>query len=164
MNEFFSCFTRENITFVLSIIGSVGTVVSGMHALVSNRKKLSAIISEKNIGEDSIIVYISFINASTAPIIISDISIDICGKFFQCKKSPEVIVEYQKKDSKKGLIYHHEVFSLPIPIRLSGLDGNSGYFYFEIPRGVLEKHPKMATVLISTNRGNPLKIECPLSQ
>lgn len=67
LNEFFSFFTRENITFVLSIIGSVGTVVSGMHALVSNRKKLSAIISEQNIGEDSIIVYISFINASTAP-------------------------------------------------------------------------------------------------
>ena len=40
MDNFIELITKENITFTLALLGSLGTLISGVFHLFNNRKKL----------------------------------------------------------------------------------------------------------------------------
>ena len=63
-------FTKENITFALSIFGSLGTLFGLIHTFFINRRHLQMTISGHVFGDTKmLVVYASFVNKSRLPYI-----------------------------------------------------------------------------------------------
>lgn len=70
-------FTKENITFALSIFGSLGTLFTLIHTFLINRKQLQMRVNGHVFGDvkKMIVLYVSFANKSRLPISVTLISI-----------------------------------------------------------------------------------------
>lgn len=150
---FTALITQENVTFALSIFGSIGTIVTLVHAFMTNRKSLHVAIVGHIFGDTkTLILYMAFTNKSRLPISITDVSIKINGICYPCTQPP--IVAYEETEKINGIVTsHHEYITISMPINLSALGGSSGYVCFDFPPNIFPRNSTELTFLISSNRG-----------
>jgi hypothetical protein len=157
--DIFSCFTKDNITFFLAVIGSLGTLYTLINKIVYDRVKLDIkIISGQVLGNKCYLCYVTIINGSTLPISISGISL-IGKERFDARVIPETV---HVKVSRSGneITSRQEDFSIAIPISLAPLQGTSGYLYFPLVERDIEKSFSNSLSLeVVTNRNKVVKIE-----
>ena len=148
--------TFENITFLLVLIGSVGTT---WQVIQSRRKiRLSLPYFGYSAEKQLALAYIQFDNLSNSAVSITDVSIVINGNTYPCDKLPTTVASSERKIGGK-IVSSNSLYNTPLPICLSGYGGSSGYFVFQIP---LESAPPASTrqtLLISTNRGSSFRAE-----
>lgn len=158
MNIIKSLFTRDNITLLLSIFGSVGTLSSWIFTIIKNRKNLCIQLIGRRFSDDacSLLVYAMFENKSHLPISITGISVQLDSIWYPCEKIP-LTTFTETTRCKDKILSRHEYQSLPLPIFITGLGGTSGYVYFEFPESSLPPDATQMTFLISTNRGKPVE-------
>ena len=146
-------FTKDNITFALSIFGSLGTLFTLIHKLFSNRKHLQMKIIHHILDDDKrFIIYASFVNKSMLPISITNICIKIDDVYYPCMQPPVVACEETTRINGR-IVSYKDFLSLPMPINLPPLSGSSGYICFEFSRAPFQPDSKELIFSVSSNRG-----------
>ena len=153
-------FSKENITFILSVFGSIGALYTLVSTIVNQWARIDVSIVECVPAKDSVILYMMFINKSRLPISITNVMIWNRCTLYSCNSVPTV-VKFEKRYTPKEMQYSEAVKSIPLPIHLPSLSGTYGYLYFQIPQGNFECNSKTLTVELSTNRH--LKLQKTLS-
>lgn len=153
MLDFFkSLFTRENVTFVLAVIGSIGSIISGINAFISSRRKpLLQIAGHKITDRKSLLIYAGIMNRSNQTITISNVGMKLGDLIYPCHQYPLMVLE-ESSHCGKELLYHHEFYSLSFPVTIPAHGGTSGYIYFEFPEVSIETDSTQATFVIDSNR------------
>lgn len=158
-DKLLSLLTRENITLVLAIFGSLGTLFAWVYNFLHNRKNISFHIVGNRYSDfckSSLLLYMTFINNSRLPISITSISVNVNGAYHSCQEIP--ITTFEETTRCKGeILTHHEYKSLPLPIVITGLSGTSGYVYFEFPEEKPQLDAKSLIFRVSTNRGKAIE-------
>ena len=77
-------FTRDNITFVLALIGSLGTFFNGIKHFLASRVKFDVKIFDIRYSNGIAQIYLDVRNLSINPIAISSISIKVDQKLYPC--------------------------------------------------------------------------------
>ncbi len=149
--------TKENITFILATIGSLGT----FYTLFAQRKKISLSIQSYSHKNGSLLMYVSFTNHSRLPISILNVSIIQDKVCFPCTYIPTKVCEHTRRSGKEIISYREE-FSIRFPISLFSLAGSSGYLYFDKLPETYPDAPTVLTVQVSTNRGRAMKMKLPV--
>lgn len=146
-------FTKENLTFALSVIGSVGTAINFFRSRKNLKLKLQYFgsSSDKQIS----LAYIQFENKSVSPILITDVCIIIGNVAYPCQKLPTVVQTTSRKIGKEN--FYHDIYNLSFPIQIGGIGGTSGYLLFDIPGFELEVLQFPIILQVVTNRGQSKK-------
>lgn len=140
----------DKLTFVLALIGSLGTAYSIIMTFYWHRVSIECNIIEYCPSKDALIAYMSFTNHSRLPISITNICLWNNDVLYNCVHTPE-IVQFVSRTSGKQT-YQKAIHSSPLPINLPSLSGISGYVYFLFPQENFEVSSKSLTVELSTNR------------
>lgn len=143
--------TKENITFILATIGSLGTLYTLVSKIFLNRVKIELLIIECIPAKKSVVLYMMFANKSHLPISITDVKLWNYSTIYECTKSPHII-RVDTRTSKNTIIYKEATYNIQFPINLPSLSGTSGYLYFQIPQGNFQCDSKSLTVEVNTNR------------
>ena len=141
----------DTLTFILALIGSLGTAYSVIMTFYWNRVSINCSVIEYSPAEDSLIAYMSFTNNSRLPISITNICIWNDRVPYSCVHAPE-IVKFVIRNSNNNQIFKEAIHSIPLPINLSSLSGTSGYVYFLFPQENYPVSSKSLTVELNTNR------------
>ena len=156
MNRFSELFTLSNISFMLGLIGSVGTVWQ----ILQSRRKINVSLHYFGYNYDSgiALAYIQFDNLSNTAISITDVALLVGEMVYPCEKVPATVVSFKrtigKKTSESGYLWN-----VQLPLCLSGYGGSSGYFLFQIPKESAQPCPTHQTLLISPSRGSSFRVE-----
>ncbi len=140
----------DKLTFVLALIGSLGTAYSIIMTFYWHRVSIECNIIEYCPSKDALIAYMFFTNHSRLPISITNICLWNNDVLYNCVHTPE-IVQFVSRTSGKQT-YQEAILSSPLPINLPSLSGTSGYVYFLFPQENFEVSSKSLTVELSTNR------------
>ena len=157
------CFTRDNITLVLAILGSAGTAISWLSSYLHSRKSLHMQIERICKFKNSVVAYVTILNKSTSPISISCISVKVSGKLYTGYHVPLRSIHIDKSSDGKTFA-SHDCITMSFPINLGEQSGASGYLMFDIPAALLENLETALTFVISSNRGRPLEKKLSFSQ
>ncbi len=151
--------TLTNMSFVLGLIGSAGTV----WAIIQNRTKFDIRIAEYSYKENKIVAYLIIQNKSRLPISIGKICVKIDNSYYPCVETPTRI-RWDTYRSGKTITGQANYYNLDIPISLLGLMGTSGYILFELPPEIDILDPTTLTLQISPNRGSAVEKKCQIPQ
>lgn len=152
---FHSLFSRENITLFLSIFGALGSASAWIYTFIKSRKRFNVKINGYNLTPHGVLFHIQFINNSTLPLSITDISI-YCNKEYHAKRIPEKVLEKTLRVGKE-VRSHKEFYSMSFPINLPSLAGESGYVLFSSGEENFPQLSNDVTLIIRTNRGREVK-------
>ena len=141
----------DKLTFILALIGSLGTAYSVIMTFYWHRVSIDCNIIEYCPTKDALIAYMSFTNNSRLPISITDICIWNDCVLYSCVHTSE-IVKFIDRESNNEQVYKETIHSAPLPINLPSLSGTSGYVYFLFPQENFQVSSKSLTVELSTNR------------
>ena len=147
-------FTKENITFLLAVIGSLGTIYS----MIAQHKNISLSIVSYSYKNKTLLMYVAFTNCSRLPISILNVSIVLDKICYPCVYIPTTVVEHTRHSGKELLSYREEL-SIQFPVSLSSLAGTSGYLYFDKLPDNYPNAPTTLTLEVSTNRGQAMKMK-----
>lgn len=162
-NEISTLFTRENITFILALVGSIGTVSGWVYSFATSRKNISINVIAYSALQDKVLFYLSLANKSRLPISITALSVQIDGVYYPCKHIPQKVASTQRTVNGK-IVSSYDYFSLQIPIELGSLGSTSGYILFVLPKGVCMPDSKTLNLQISSNRGKAIETKLSLDQ
>lgn len=81
----------DKLTFILALIGSLGTAYSVIMTFYWHRVSIDCSIAEYCPARDSLIVYMSFTNRSRLAISITDICIWNGCVLYSCVHTPEIV-------------------------------------------------------------------------
>lgn len=153
--------TFENITFLLGLIGSVGTA---WQVIQSRRKiRLSLPYFGYSAKKQLALAYIQFDNLSNSAVSITDVSIVINGITYPCNKLPTIVASLDRKIGGKT-ISSDSLYNMSLPVCLPGYGGSSSYFVFQIPLESVPSDSTHRTFLISTSRGSSFRVELKLDR
>lgn len=148
--------TFENVSFMLGLIGSVGTAWQ----LFRSRRNLRLSLPYFGYSQEKqlALAYIQFDNLSNSAISITDVSIVIEGITYPCNKLPITVASSDRRIGEKTVSYS-SLYNMALPVCLSGYGGSSGYFVFQIPLESVPLDSTHRTFLISTSRGSSFQAE-----
>lgn len=146
----------QTFSFILALIGSLGTAYSVIMTFYWNRISIDFSIVEYVPTKDSLIVYMSFTNNSRLPISITDICVWDNDILYSCVHTPEIVKTFDRKLNNEH-VYQEAIHSEPLPINLPSLSGTSGYVYFLFPQETFQVDAKSLTVELNTNRHAKLR-------
>lgn len=152
--------SKENITLLLSILGAVGSASAWLHTLIKSRKRFDMKINGYRTNPHGILLHVEFVNKSTLPLSINDISI-YNSREYPTKHIPEKVLERTHRVGHK-IQSHKEYYSMSFPINLPSLCGTAGYLYFSSGEEIFPQLSNTATLIIRTNRGQKVKRKLPL--
>jgi len=158
-------FTRQNVTLLLSIIGTLGTVYTLISTLIFQRKSLRIEVLGFSVNPDRAdgLMYITVENLSRLPIAITSIEIVFSDVFIPCSHESVRIGEHIRRIGGET-VERGPHYSINFPIKLSSLGASSGYLHFDnIPR-TLSELPKEVTLQVQTNRGSVKKSKLSIHQ
>ena len=145
-NTDFNFLTKENITFILSVAGSLLGVINFIHTFISNRKNIDIKILDYTQINHVVQFFLYIQNQSASQICISSISIHHEGKHIFCELIPKKI-----RKTNDTLIC-----TPMFPLNLAPLCGYQYFFEFlDCPNNLVAPE-KTVEVVIHTNRG-PIK-------
>lgn len=138
-----SLFTKENITFVLAVVGSLGTIFNFVYAYFSSRRHIDMHILDYSSYLHVVQFFIYIQNQSRSPICISCISLQLDGQEISCELIPKKI-----RGNDPNLI------CTPFfPLNLSPLMGVQHFFEFVNCPDISLASGKKISFAIYTNRG-----------
>lgn len=148
-NLFLNLLTRENISLILSIIGSVGAVSSWIYNYVTRRKNITfrIINHDYEIDDNYLSLYFHLTNNSELPITINEICIEQNSEEVCCSLVPDSF----------ACIGEEDITSVSFPLSVAPLCSCSGYLHFVFPHKIEEDFSKIQNFVIRTNRGKALK-------
>lgn len=149
--------TITNISFILGLIGSAGT----LWTIIQNRVKFDIRIAEYLYKENKIVAYLIIQNKSRLSISIGKICVKIDNAYYPCTETPTRI-RWDTYRSGKTITGQTNYYNIDMPISLSGLMGTSGYILFELPPGTDILDPTALTFQVSPNRGSAVEKQCPI--
>ena len=152
----FKYLTKDNITFVLALFGSLGTAISFFTSRYRARQNFSIDPIDLHIGEKGVLCYLTFLNKSSSQLIITDMSIKINDLYFPAIKIPE-IVQHSVRRSGNEITDVHSNYSLAFPVILAGNYATSGYFYFPFPKGISVVSSNTFSLKVCTSHGNSVE-------
>lgn len=156
---FENCFTFQNLSFVLGLIGSLGTAWS----ILQNRKKIKLVILRADFDSaQRYIIHMQFLNLSRLPIAISDVCLQLNGVLYPCEKEPYIVSSSTHK--RLGQVLIRDFYTQPFPLQLGGLGGMSSYLAFELPPDTYINPSTPLTLQISSNRGKVLVLKVRIPQ
>ncbi|MCU6736466.1 hypothetical protein [Diplocloster agilis] len=156
-------FTKENITFVLAVIGSIGTISGWLYTYLTTRKNIVIRTIAYNAVQNQALFYLSFENKSRLSISITSLSLKINGVYYPSRIIPQRVKSSQYKRGNE-ILNAHDDFSITFPIVISPLGATSGYVLFVFPPGVSIPDTKDLMLQISSNRGGAIETILSLSQ
>lgn len=148
--------TKDNITFVLALFGSLGTVISFLSSYYKARQNFSIDLVDLGIGESGILCYLTIFNKSSKQLIITDMSIKTNNLYFPAIKIPE-IVQHSVRRSGNEITDVHSNYSLAFPVILASEYATSGYFYFPFPKGISTASSSTFSLKVCTSHGNSVE-------
>ena len=149
--------TKENITLLLAVLGSLGTLISWIYIYICNKKSVKIHLLLYKKGELGCLCYMSFENLSRLPISITRIQIEENENYYDCQMIPDIALTSSR--SQNGEIYHRKVdYTEQIPINIAPLSSRSGYVYFPLHKFSCENPPIPLSFQVNTNRGSLKKI------
>lgn len=147
-------FTKDNITFVLAVFGSLGTA----YTLLSQKRKFSVSIHYYSYKNKALLMYVSFTNHSHLPISISNVSVVIDNVCYPCVYVPTKVLDYTHRIGKE-IVGQKEIMSIQFPISLLALAGSSGYLYFDTLPDTYPDAPTELILEVSTSRGKAKRMK-----
>lgn len=156
-------FTKDNITFVLAVIGSVGTVVGWVHHWICTRENISINLVGYRWHSSGLLTFFQFTNNSLQTITIKNISSVINNSEYLCSLIPVKVFETTRITGNE-IVSHNDYYSIEMPLTLSPLCGNRGYVYFPFQPEIQQSAPSNLTFVIRTNRGRAIKKTLPLNK
>lgn len=147
--------SKENITFALSVFGSIGT----LWTIIQSRKNLDFKLHYFGYSKERklALAYIQFVNKSRIPISITDVCLKIDRVVYPCKKIPSIAGTVLHKCF--GTQSVDNFYSVQLPIFLSALGGTSCYLVFDIPQEYDTPLSTPVKITVSSNRGRTLEVE-----
>lgn len=143
--------TKDNITFILAVFGSVGTLVSWTCAALSTRKNINVRITKAYLCKNSILIHIIIDNKSRLPITINRISLVADNTIFSTFDIQTQIFKSVTKQNNE-ITNAQVILSPAFPIEISSLGGTNCYPYFELSPEVFETLSTELTLQFHTNR------------
>lgn len=153
---------KENLTSILGVLGFAISLINLIYNLYHRRKKLNIEILAYHIDfQNRHNVYITFINKSTLPISITQLSLIINNKKFLVKKFQESFYSGLKNvdDNTFDKLIKYSSF----PINVDMLSSNQCYVRLDFQLE-LETLPKILTFEVGTNRGLIKKVQLELPE
>lgn len=144
--------TKDNITFILAVFGSLGTLISWTFSLISTRKSINVRISKAYLYDNSILLHILIDNKSRLPITITRISLVIGNNIFSTFDTQTQIYRGERK-CKGEVLSVNTIYSPTFPIEIGSLGGTNCYPYFELSPEAFETLSTELTLQFHTNRG-----------
>lgn len=162
MDVFLSLFTKANITLLLSIIGTIGTVSTFVISFLNKRKRLRISFSDIIYRNDlkTLIVGTTFENKSQLPIAITKIFLLYNGVQHSCIPYPRCVSTYAHKIGK-DTVDRINTYNMNLPIDINQLSAKSGYFLFDIPEEDVQTLRTGAFLLVHSTRGKVMRISLP---
>ncbi len=148
--------TKENVTFILGLIGSLGTAVTFIKSLIDNRTNFSIQTVKFHASGKGILTYLMFLNNSHKPITITSISICVNGIYYPAMQTSEEVCHTVRRSGKEITGTHSE-YSIPFPIVLSGQYATSGYIYFPLLKGTSVPSAKLFSLKVCTSKGTAVE-------
>lgn len=147
LSSLYKIFTKDNITFGLACIGSIGTFFTAVKAIYSGRKRISVEIIDFSNPLRTVQFYLFLQNHSTNPLCISYISLKVGSSYVRCELLQKKIRE------KSGVLYRTPLFPLNLEantgislfieflccLNIELVPGSTVSFEFHTNRGVIKK-------------------------
>lgn len=149
LNILKSIFSQQNITFALSVFGSLGTV----WAILQRRRKIKLIIDKTSKKENRIALEAQILNCSHLSVCVTDVVWISKTKNVHCDKDRHI--SFQGSHRMKNADMHHYVeYTQPFPLQIVELGGVSASLLFVFPEDMQVDFSKPQTFQILTNRGS----------
>lgn len=158
MDKIINMITMDNITFVLAVFGSLGTLVSWIQSIVKNHKNITFKIDSYYLDDTFLQISFTIINNSQLPIVITGISLKHDGIYYPSPLFPDIIQEDTIASSNST----RTLSTIPFPINLCPYTSTSGFLSFAFHSKVYINSSTPLSLEISSNRGRALEIECNL--
>lgn len=154
-------FTKANITLLLSIIGSFGTLI----ALYTKRKNLKIQVSNVAYKEDQkqLLLDITFENRSQLPIAITDVRVFLNNHELTVEKYPLCVEEYSHFHGKE-VVDRKFLYNLEFPVAIQQLGASAGKMLLEFSPEELENPSTPLIFQVHSTRGKVQQIELPCDQ
>lgn len=145
------------ITFGIAVVSFFMSLASWIKDFITQRKHIECKILEIKSYQDITFFRMIIENRSRLPIAIARMILVVNDKKFDCTLKPTIISE-QVRRVRKEVIDRKTEFSQAFPIQLLELGAINGIILFEKMQELPENSATHLTFLISTNRGNPMKM------
>lgn len=151
---FLKYITFQNITFILGLIGSLGT----LWTFIASRKNLHIKIADMVYRTDiqTFIIVIIFENRSRLPISITEITLSAGENELYFEPFPRCVSEYFHK-KRAEVVDKKFLYNLSLPVSLSQLGAESGHLLLDISQEDFEKLPTQLTLKVHSTRGRVQK-------
>lgn len=142
--------TYQNITFVLGLIGSLGTAWT----FITSRKNLHINITDMVYRTDinTFVIVVVFENRSRSPISITDITLFAEENEISFAPYPRCVAEYEHLHGEE-VVDRKFLYNLVFPLPLSQLGAVSGSLLLDISQEDFEKLPTQLILKVRSTRG-----------
>lgn len=158
-----SYFTKENITFMLALIGSLGTITGWIYTYISTRKNINMRVVAYSAKDNKMLLYLSFENKSRLTISITDLALKVEDTYYSCRHIPQRVTSTQHYLGNQ-ILNSVDYYNIQMPIELGGLGSTSGYVLFVLPKGIYISSANVLTFQVSSNRGKAFEMKLSLAQ
>ena len=149
----------QNITLILSIIGTLGTIYSIAYNIITSRVNIAAQIKFIDYRKPYLFGYIIVENRSNSTVSISNIELIINGKPYFFINHPHLVNHNLSKFN--GHENYYDDYTAQIPFTLSTYGALGGYF-LSISSDTSINLDTIGILRIGTNRNKIIEIEIPL--
>lgn len=156
MNNFL---TKENITFALSIFGSIGTLFTFTYTYWTKRRNLKVTIASAiyKTHLHQLILIVNFENRSQLPISVISTNLLFNKQLLKPLRYPKW-VGYHKYSDGPEVVDRVFKYNLELPLNIDYLSALSGHILFDISEEDLQNLSTPATLQLRVSRGSALKI------
>lgn len=156
--------TKDDITFILAVIGSLGTIFSLVSSFLVMRKNLRITISNAVYKKEFHILMVSltFENRSRLPIAITSIKVFSWGSELPIETYPRCVNEYTHRHGRE-VVDRKFLYNLELPVDIAQLGAASGSILLEIFPKEFESLSTPLTVQVHSTRGRVQKIKLNLN-
>lgn len=152
-------FTQENVTFVLSVFGSLGTLFTFVYTYWTKRKNLKVKIVSATYKKDrqQLILIVNFENRSQLPISVISANLSFSKETHKPLRYPKWVGHHKYSDGPE-VVDRKFTYNLEFPINMNSLTAASGYILFDIPEEKLQNLSTAAILRLRVTRGLALRI------
>lgn len=160
IDSFCNLLTFENITFVLSVFGSVGTLITFIAAFKSNRKNLKMIVSNLAYIKDvkTLSITITFENRSRPPISITSARLFISDDEILPEKYPRLVDRYAYRENDE-IVARKFLYNINFPVCVQQLGASSGSLLFDVSPEVIQNSSTPLFLKVRSTRGREDKTQ-----
>lgn len=149
--------TKENITFIIALIGFILSIYNFVHERLQNRMKLKIIYKNHGISEydsSGITIAMAIENHVAQPISVTRMFLNINDVSIEFYWIPQIVFSSELKQ-KERILASTNVHSIELPTIIEGYGVLGGFFYTKYPTTITNKFLKDAktSITVHTNKG-----------